>query len=175
MSEVLDFEILLANVNPICCSDFVSKCSIRMNFKITMAEEDRRGHSSLYNPMNILGLKKDIEDVKNCFNEPNFGCRCERFFQIKWDEWFRLSFPSQLNVTDWEAVNVFGMNYLRQLQTVLRSVKRTTISNYQVWNVIVSAVDFLPEDYRLPYLKFQQVFTGVKVSMPRYLLFSAVI
>ena len=124
MREVLDLEIQVA--------------------KISLAKEERRNQTALYNPM-------AVQDISTLYPLP-------------WLEILNRFVPLDEN----ELVNVAVPEYLKSLDALIASTPKRTVANLMMWSLVQFSSDFLTEEAADIQLEFNKVIKGQVSKLPRW-------
>lgn len=119
------------------------------NFQISLSEENRRNSTALYNPYTINEMQK-------------------MFPYLSWIKYINSVLPSGLTVDENEIVINDVPVYFRDLDLILKSTSKRTISNYFIWRTVKYSSSFLNNELRKRKVEYNTATLGAKVDHPRW-------
>lgn len=117
--------------------------------QISLAREDRRNASALYNPYTIKQLQ-------------------ESYPYLNWLDYINTLLPNGLDVAENEIVINSVPKFFEQLGNVLSSAKKRTIANYLLWRVVLTTSGTLTNELRKRKLEFYKAVYGLQGEEPRW-------
>jgi len=118
--------------------------------EISLANEDRRNATALYNPMSI----KDLQ---------------EKYNYMQWMEYINIILkPTGIQIDENEVIVVSVPSFFEGLEKVLKETPKRTIANYVMWRITGFSSFFLTEPLRKRQLQYSTAISGKQEQEPRW-------
>lgn len=114
-----------------------------------MANEKRRNATALYNPFTIKELQ-------------------ESYPYLNWLDYINSLLPYGLEVYENETVINTVPSFFEELESVLNSTSKRTMSNYFLWRVVLLTSGTLTDQLRKRKLEYYKTVYGLQGEEPRW-------
>lgn len=119
------------------------------SFQISLAQEDRRNVSALYNPLTVKELQ-------------------QKYPYIQWQDYINALLPEHVQIDENERVIDNVPKFLKELESILKSTPKRTFANYFMWRIALQTIGTLTKELRQKRLDYFKIRIGLQSEEPRW-------